>query len=556
MIADREIQADRGREQEHHLQAVISAAHAATTSTGGGCTSKASALSIPTPEAVQSSIQYDRLFPAHFAQPATYIRFSSTVEDCVGVLYCMSEEDEVALREINAKHAAAQAASAAAGKKASRSNGPGECTETWFEQLMSAFEETSAQRQPFAAVDHPPVLSLEEMLAAFEEGVEDGARYYARAVYEYWKDRRAQSGDQRLMAQLKTLKIDSGQDPDDSDPYVCFRRREQRQARKTRGRDAKVVETLKKLRRELEDGRWLLNHVKLRETSRREDLRLSQQIFEQRIKLRIAKRDSNIQDDDTELLINQKKRRTNADTPHALPRSTIRLPGPRPDTFVAPDTDRIIFADELARRERDIARQIGSSVAAHDKWNANYIEETLATVYGLMTPEDNFLPEEERENASSEFTGMKFEPVQLPTPPASIHAESASEEDATSGAQEAESVPEMKVRWAQPSELKSMQDQGRYRRRRARGGRTMLDRHNMRNREARGTDVARFAFDYDSGDEIKQNVVDLSGTEALMMRVNWATREAHQQQQQAAQRRASAASRDVPMVNGQGTAGA
>lgn len=448
----------------------------------------------------------------------------------------MSDDDEQALKAINAKY----------GAKKGRS-----CSEAWFEQLMSAFEETSALRQPFAAVDHPLVLSLDEMQVAFDETVEDVAKYFAKDVYEYWKDRLANSGDHRLMAQLKTLKMDSGQDNDDSDPYVCFRRREHRQARKTRGRDAQVAEKLKKLRRELEEGRYLLDQVKQREIGRRDDLKVSQRLFEQRAKLRQVKRECNILDDDTELLITQKRKRPTDIQQQIRPSiSSIRLPS-RADTFAAPDTDRIIFADELARREREISRQINSSVAAHDKWNQNYIEETLAAVHGLLTPEDMFLPPEARSNGS-DFVSAKFEVTQQPTPPASVAAESASEEDAAGGAEELET----KVRWAQPSEQKSMQGQPRYRRRMGRGGRMMIDRHNLRSRDGEIAE-SRFAFDHDSGDEEEQIKMDLSSTEALNLRVAWSSREAAMTQAQAvqaAQRRASIASRDVPMINGQSTA--
>lgn len=95
---------------------------------------------------------------------------------------------------------------------------------------------------------------------------------------------------------------------DDSDPYVCFRRREVRQVRKTRGRDAQSVEKLKKLRKELEDARQLVALVKQREHTRREQLAVDRQLFEQRTSLRQVKRNlpDQYKEGDEDVLVNQK----------------------------------------------------------------------------------------------------------------------------------------------------------------------------------------------------------------------------------------------------------
>ena len=97
-------------------------------------------------------------------------------------------------------------------------------------------------------------------------------------------------------------------DTDDGDPYVCFRRREVRQVRKTRGRDAQSVEKLRKLRRELEEARQLVAMVKSREITRREQLVLERQLFEQRSSLRQVKRNlpDQYKEGDEDILINQK----------------------------------------------------------------------------------------------------------------------------------------------------------------------------------------------------------------------------------------------------------
>lgn len=221
----------------------------------------------------------------------------------------MVEEDDVALKKINQNRDRAS-----------------QCTEDQFEELMYFFEETAHSKQPFAAVDNPPVVSYAEMEGCFDDGsVEDAAKKFAKDVYEHWKVRRTKSGNHPLQPQLKVSnsavsfksrdmffyvnrsQFESGQDTDDGDPYVCFRRREVRQVRKTRGRDAQSAEKLRKLRKELEDARRLVALVRQREMSRKELLAVEKQVFVQRSEVKEMKRKLGIKDDDEDL-INQKVR--------------------------------------------------------------------------------------------------------------------------------------------------------------------------------------------------------------------------------------------------------
>ena len=104
------------------------------------------------------------------------------------------------------------------------------------------------------------------------------------------------------------LEFETGAETDDSDPYVCFRRRESRQVRKTRGRDAHSAEKLKKLRKELEESRQIMALVRQREITKREQLTVEKQLFEQRHSLKQMKRSlpEQYKGGDDELLINQK----------------------------------------------------------------------------------------------------------------------------------------------------------------------------------------------------------------------------------------------------------
>lgn len=534
------------------MQAVISAAHAAAH----GRQADAPVASIPVPEArpAGDSIDYDQLFPAQFAQPATYIRFSSTVEDCTGVSYCMDDEDAAFLTQLNAKHASQQSPRKRRGAGAQQDAAEArECSEEWLEQIMTSFEETSAARQPFASVDHPPVLSYEELTAAFDEDVVDeGGRAFAREIYDHWKSRRSHQGDHRLMPQLKTPRIDAsgGQDADDNDPFVCFRRREFRQARKTRGRDAQVIEKLKRLRKELEDGRYLLDLVRKREASHREDLQTSRDLFEKRHKLRRVKHESKITEDDEGLLVNRPPPEVRPQAP-VPPRPTqkeqLRLRLQEQE-----NTDMIDISIKLAQRTLEINKQIQDSVKAHDNWNRNFIDNTESALCGVVTPSDMFLPEEERTSAQGRgFVGVRLQekniPQQQPTPPESVVADSQSERGMAVDDEHGSVSPtesEQQVQWARPSEYPSFKNTGRYRRRIGRGGRVLLDRHNFGTRSKDRLNE-RFQFDRDSGDEDVEVLPDLNSNEIMAMRVLWSGAG-----QSVARRSSSGAnSRDVQMGN-------
>ena len=198
----------------------------------------------------------------------------------------MDEEDELAMKLFNAK----------------LPTGQDPCTEDQFEEVMNFFEETAQTKQPFAAVDSPPVLPLEELQEQFDDTIPPHVRTLSKVLYEHWKTRRSATGNRGLAPRLK---FETGQENDDSDPYVCFRRRELRQIRKTRNRDAQSADKLRKLRLELETARNLLLMVKRREFLRKETLEMDRLVFEQRLAFRDTKRKLSIKGDD-ELLVNQK----------------------------------------------------------------------------------------------------------------------------------------------------------------------------------------------------------------------------------------------------------
>ena len=279
------------------MQAALSASQAAVI---GG---KVAQIYIPTPDAVRSSLQYDKLYPLTYAQPATYVRFSSTVEDCAGCPYDMDEEDHTFF-----------------GSMTKKKDASAQCSEDQFEEIMNCFEETAQVKQPYAAVDNPPVLSYAEIESSMDDYLDDHARAFTREIYEHWKTRRLEAGNRSLIAGLKvsrtiwsqfpadSFQFETGADTDDADPYVCFRRREVRQIRKTRGRDAHSAEKLKKLRKELEESREIMAMIRQREITKKEQLEVERQLFEQRANLRQVKLNlpDQYKEGDEDILVNQK----------------------------------------------------------------------------------------------------------------------------------------------------------------------------------------------------------------------------------------------------------
>lgn len=68
---------------------------------------------------------------------------------------------------------------------------------------MNFFEDTTQAKQPYAAVDSPPVLTYEDMEASFDENIGERARAFAKDIYEHWKSRRLEAGNKPLITSLK-----------------------------------------------------------------------------------------------------------------------------------------------------------------------------------------------------------------------------------------------------------------------------------------------------------------------------------------------------------------
>ncbi|QSS50420.1 histone acetyltransferase [Histoplasma capsulatum var. duboisii H88] len=451
---------EKAEETEYHFQAAINAA----------ARGNIAQAHIPTPETVTSSIKYDTLYRPTFSQPATYIRFSSTVEDCSGCSYNLVEEDDVALKIMNQKKGAST-----------------QCTEDQFEEFMAFFEETAQTKQPFASVDSPPVLSYSEMEHCFDGLVDENARRFARDIYEHWKSRRTKYGNRPLQTGLK---FETGQETDDGDPYVCFRRREVRQIRKTRGRDAQSAEKLRRLRKELEEARELVAMVRQRELARKELLVAERQVFVQRAEVKEMKRKLGIKDDDDDLVNQRQPKKRPPEVPaSSRPVATqLRMP-PRPSG--QPGEDLVLLEDVQADKESEVLREIKQNIAKHSKWNEGYVDWTTAP----LTPNsDHSFDAEFRPAITTEY---------LPTPPASESSDHS--RDALEEVSRFDALTKFArtVQQCIPSDEESSRNMPSFRRRIGRGGRMMIDRRNLpfRNKsEADPIKLERFKYDQDDED--------------------------------------------------------
>jgi enhancer of polycomb-like protein len=395
-----------------------------------------------------------------------------------------------------------------------------QCSEDDFEEVIYFFDETTSTKQPYAAVDNSPVLSYDELETEFDETIGESARRHAKDIYAHWKNQRLLKGNRPLMP---SLKFETNLETDDADPYVCFRRREVRTQRKTRGRDAQVTEKLKKLRKELEEARLLMSHVKRREAVLREQLATDKLIFEQRHAVKELKRRLSIKGDDDELLITQKVRRrhpgfasdhANAPQPAPKPKRTAEverqrqtLPGmkpqnTRPDGRLV-DGDLVYLEEQQAKRSEAIDSFIEDNLVKHQKWNVGWVDATWRPITPPLEPAA----------AKSDFRTV-FTESQLPTPPASVSDEEGADAMAVAPLnKQPQSDPRRsaRIRFATPPDDVPFQDQSRFRRRIGRGGRVMIDRRGVKRQKTERVDdrqADRWRFSGDSSEDEQTYPVD------------------------------------------------
>lgn len=440
---------EKSEEKEYHLQAALAA--------DSRIDDKDAEKEIPAPPAQESTnIDYDNLYSLTFEKPATYIRFSQTVEDCTGCQYNMTTQDEVFLRSYNQRKTT-------------------QCSEDDFEKIMEIFGEVSDIQAPHSSVDGF-VVSFDDMILSLRQQVDEQILIFAKDIYEHWKARKQDSNGLPLQP---TLKFEKNQEKDDGDPYVCFRRRDARHTRKTRARDLQSTEKLKKLRKELEDGRALLDMAYRRELLKQDLLATERGVFEKRMKLKEIKIKLAIQGDDQDLV----NERVGYQLVKMKPATDILQPQRRRDQVVQNQTgptqsrvtsrsdnrpleaEPVLLSDEQEKKENRLRAEIEEKIRLHRKWNEGHIDltqEPLSPLHG--------------QGSDTGFRTVTTQ-YQLMTPPSSVTFESF---DHPSPSQELPDEHEkLTVRFSSPSEEESDRGHPAYRRRIGRGGRVWIDRRGM-----------------------------------------------------------------------------
>jgi enhancer of polycomb-like protein len=394
----------------------------------------------------------------------------------------MTSEDDVYLKSYNQKKPLSS-----------------QCSEENFERIMEVLEETAEVQAPFAAVDNT-VIPYETMKFALKQQMEERVQAFAKDVYDYWKTCRQDSGNRSLQP---SLKFETHQDNDDGDPYVCFRRREVRQTRKTRARDVQSTDKLRRLRKELEEGRQLVAMAHQRELTKRELLNVDRSIFEQRTKVKEAKVRLGIKTDDEDLINQkpQKRKATDISQMQRPPGTQLRLPS-RPDGRPI-EADLILLTDVITQKENMLQLEVHEKAQLHRKWNQNHVDltrEPLSPVHG-------------------QALGVGFRPATaqyLMTPPSSVTSESFG--DHPSPSQEKQDT--ITFRYSSPPEEGESHSQPAYRRRIGRLNRLWIDRRGMPS-HAKDVDDSvsdRWKYDQDDNDEPPIYEMDPYDTKALRFR--------------------------------------
>ena len=118
--------------------------------------------------------------------PKSLIRFSSTVEDCIGVPYCMDGRDTEWLKKYN-----------------STANMP--LSESQFELLINEMEKIASQKASIEDPKRMPAVKAEDLEAFILIHSDDTVKNSLTPVLEYWKSRRTETGAKPLTPILKVI---------------------------------------------------------------------------------------------------------------------------------------------------------------------------------------------------------------------------------------------------------------------------------------------------------------------------------------------------------------
>lgn len=191
---------------------------------------------IPTPEAAVIISDYDKLYPSIFKQRKGFIRHSGTIED-LQFMQSKYIADQSDLKFLNCK-----SLSDVSDKL------------RIFEHVMECFEDAANKfSEGIVSVDSSldRIRNDSKLNSILEKETTESE---LESWHTYWREKRRQNHCS-LVPSLKFEDVGKI----GSDPYVCFRRRELKQPRKTRRSDAQVMEKIKKIHFDLETMKMMLN---------------------------------------------------------------------------------------------------------------------------------------------------------------------------------------------------------------------------------------------------------------------------------------------------------
>lgn len=353
---------DKNEEDEVHLQQVINAAQRVLLGASDSKDDKglASSVYIPTPDASKLWKDAPKYYnDPSFIEPESYIKFSATVEDTLGVEYNMDEVDEEFFNNTLIKEYPKPQKKT--DKRKSEKDSPSDssldeskvCTELEFETLCDKFEKTIEEKQPFLSMDPSTILSYKELstiildefnssankdypylltgsnlkyistttlkeklskelsfepfVTAFDKdqlstcstrSIPKLMQLFGQPIYEHWKGRKLERKGKAITASLKFEDPNANEKDNDNDPYICFRRREFRQARKTRRADNLGAERIRLMQKSLKRARELVLSVCKRELLKLQSWESDYEIFKLRCEAKSVKRSVGIKGDD------------------------------------------------------------------------------------------------------------------------------------------------------------------------------------------------------------------------------------------------------------------
>lgn len=225
--------------------------------TAAQVTPKDQSYMIPTPEAAVHISDYDLLYPAVFKQRKGFIRHTGTIEDLqfMQSKYIADSED---LKFLNIKSITDVSDKLRI-----------------FELVLECFED-GANKFSEGIVSVDSTLERIRNDAKLNIILEKEAKESdLEGWLHYWREKRKRN----MCSLILSLKFeDVGKIG--ADPYVCFRRRELKQPRKTRRSDAQVMEKIKKIHYDLDTLKTMLSAGIKRDKFKKESFALENLAFE------------------------------------------------------------------------------------------------------------------------------------------------------------------------------------------------------------------------------------------------------------------------------------